>query len=80
MARLLFNIWAFAAMKFAQRHNKFAKVGSKICQVQNRPYNKLPKTFKISPNLVTLVTYPFAKNYVLNYYRTFRGIGPRRVN
>ena len=45
----LFNIWPYAAMKLAQKHNKFASVCSKFCQIQNRPYNKLPKSFKISP-------------------------------
>ena len=33
-------------MKLAQKHNKFANVGSKFCQIQNKNL-KIPKYFKI---------------------------------
>ena len=57
----LFNIWTFKTMEQCQKHLKFTKVRSKLCQILNDPFLSGDSLFtsclsgKISPNLVTLV-------------------------
>ena len=55
-----FNIWPFTMMKFCPIAI-IVKIGSKYCQILNKAFEKLPKTFRnlsqngeISHNLVTL--------------------------
>ena len=50
MATLLFQYLAICS-------NKFTKAGSKFSQIQNRPYNELPKSFKISPKSQNFVKF-----------------------
>ena len=50
------RIWLFGHLqqwKIAQWHKTFAKVGSKFCQILNKP-SKFCQSGEISPNLVTL--------------------------
>ena len=65
MARLFFNILSFKTGKVAQKHNNFAKVGSKLGQIINehstiwQRFIKFCQSGEISPNLVTLVNNNF---------------------
>ena len=58
LARLFFNIWPFTTIKICNKNvSKFTKAGSKFSQIQNRPYNELPKSFKISPKSQNFVKF-----------------------
>ena len=46
MALLLINLWPLQQLRFGQEH-KNAKVGTKVCQILNKPCKNCPKTFKI---------------------------------
>ena len=38
MGRLFFNIWPFPTMKICPAVLQIAKVGTKVCQILNKPY------------------------------------------
>ena len=64
IARSFFNIWSFTSMKICPKVNKICKVGSKFCQILNKPSKKWPKlwrfgqTFAKSGHAASLFTSP----------------------
>ena len=57
----LFNIWPFTTMRMCPKYLKFTKVCTKLCQIQNEPFQNGQScsttclSGEISPNLITLL-------------------------
>ena len=45
MARLFYNLWPVATMKFCPVEKKIDNLGTNVCQILTEPYQKLPKEF-----------------------------------